>query len=258
MFDRLFPSAVRELRSELTSRPAIVGMIAVGVILGISGPFDTLRVLPAVPRVLYWIIVVFVTYSVGTVVSTIVHQALKHRANWFQTVIAICANGTVLTAVLTLLNLLAFGIWPNTFGELLERLWVVTLISGVIEVGGHLLRNSQSSEAKKAVPLLDRLPVHKRGPLIALNAEDHYVRVTTTKGEELVLMRLSDAVKEVGDTSGLQIHRSHWVATDQIKEVNRSGDRGEMLLSDGGTRPISRGYMGAVREAGLLPRGRNG
>ena len=42
--------------------------------------------------------------------------------------------------------------------------------------------------------------------------EDHYVRVFTDAGESLILLRLSDAMAEVRDVPGLQIHRSHWVA----------------------------------------------
>ena len=74
----------------------------------------------------------------------------------------------------------------------------------------------------------------------------------------MLLMRLSDAINEVGATDGLQIHRSHWVAMDQISDVRRINDRGEVTLSSGDTRPISRGYMNAARDAGLVPRGRNG
>ncbi len=47
--------------------------------------------------------------------------------------------------------------------------------------------------------ILSRLPVDRRGPLVALSAEDHYVRVTTAAGETLVLMRLGDAMREAAD-----------------------------------------------------------
>ncbi len=104
------------------------------------------------------------------------------------------------------------------------------------------------------MPTIPRAP-QKRGALIALSAEDHYVRVTTTAGTELVLMRLADAMAEISQTQGLQVHRSHWVALDQVVKVIRIGGRGELTLSDGSTRPISRGFMPAVRAAGLLPKG---
>jgi DNA-binding LytR/AlgR family response regulator len=59
----------------------------------------------------------------------------------------------------------------------------------------------------------------KREPLVTLSAEDHYVRLTTTNGTKLLLIRLSDAIKEIGDMRGMQIHRSHWIVMDQIQKV---------------------------------------
>lgn len=254
--DRLSPSALRKWRDDLTKRPVVIGMLAMGMLLGISGPFDTLRLLPALPRILYWITVVVLTFATGSLVNTIVHAALRKRSSWLRLVMSTCAIGIAVTAVLSLLNLIVFGIWYATWAELLRQLGIVTLISGVIETCGFALRSETVPETATPAALLERLPLDKRGKLVALSGEDHYVRVTTTKGSELVLMRLSDAVKEAGDMPGLQIHRSHWVALDQIEQVNRTGDRGEVILSDGITRPISRGYMPAVRKAGLLPRTR--
>lgn len=233
-------------------------MLALGVILGISGPFDTLRLLPALPRMLYWVTVVVLTFATGNLMATLVHTALKARPIWVVLAASTCAIGLAVTAVLAVLNLLAFGLWYDGWQGFVTQLGTVMLIAAVVELCGFALRNEPPQPAATAttIALLDRLPLDKRGPLVALSAEDHYVRVTTTKGTELLLMRLSDAIKEVGEQAGLQTHRSHWVALDQIKKVNRINDRGEATLSDGTTRPISRGYMPAVRAAGLLPRGR--
>jgi len=254
--DRLFPSALREVRTDLTKRPAIVGMLALGVILGISGPFGTIDAMSAGSRTLYWITVVVLTYGIGSFISTVIHALLGRQPVFLAMVLSTCVLGLSLTAVLTAINLVAFGMWYETWAEFLVQLGQVTLISAVVETCTYLLRSDTKATAPETTPLLNRLALDKRGALIALGAEDHYVRVTTSKGEELVLMRLSDAVQEVGSTEGLQIHRSHWIALDQIKNVTRKGDRGQVTLSDQTTRPISRGYMSAVRAAGLLPQGR--
>ncbi len=145
---------------------------------------------------------------------------------------------------------------PATFVQLLELFGVVTLIAGVVEIGSFMLRADPGTGATGPPAILARLLLEKRGALIALSAEDHYVRVITTAGTELVLMRLADAMAEVGQTQGLQVHQSHWVALDQFVKVIRIGDRGELTLSDSSTLPISRGFMPAVRAAGLLPKGR--
>ena len=101
--------------------------------------------------------------------------------------------------------------------------------------------------------LLDRLPIEKRGVLMSLSAEDHYTRVRTSHGEELLLMRLTDAIREAAPTPGLQVHRSHWVAVGAVAQVTRGKDRATIHLTGGAEVPASRSYLPALREAGLLP-----
>jgi len=110
----------------------------------------------------------------------------------------------------------------------------------------------------KPARILSRLPFEKRGDLVAMTVEDHYVRVTTTKGHEMILIRLTDAIAEVGDVAGLQVHRSHWVALNHIAQVDRDKDRARLTLSNGASVPVSRTYMPQLRQAGLLQGGRNG
>ncbi|KTE11438.1 hypothetical protein ATE71_11760 [Sphingopyxis sp. H115] len=50
------------------------------------------------------------------------------------------------------------------------------------------------------------------GPVGALKGEDHYVRVIGTRSEELILMRMRDAIARLDNADGLRIHRSWWVA----------------------------------------------
>lgn len=251
--NRLFPTTLREVRTDLSKRPVVVGVLALGLILGISGPFNTLDLLPAGPRIVYWLAVVALTFATGSVVSALAHSALDRRLGWFSYVLSTLAIGVSVNAVLSLVNLFAFGVWFDEWSAFFNQLSIVTLISGVVEFSNLAVRKGHTAKPDDAPLLLDRLPFEKRGDIVALSAEDHYVCIATTKGTELVLMRLSDAVKEVGETNGLQIHRSHWVAINQVKKVKRIGERAEVQLSDGSTRPISRGYMNAARSAGLLP-----
>ena len=256
MTDGIFPSALRELRSGLSKRPVIVGVLALGVLLGISGPFDTLRILPMAPlRIVYWVIVVALTFATGNFASVLVHKAMKYRPKWLNILLSTCVIGIVVTIVLSVLNLIVFGIWPSTWVEVLNQFVIVTLISAVVEIGSFALGTGSQTQSENAVALMQRLPWEKRGPLVSLSAEDHYVRVTTTNGTKLLLIRLLDAIKEVGDTRGMQIHRSHWVALDQIQKVERSGDRGKVTMKDESSCPISRKYMPDLRAAGMLPNG---
>ncbi len=91
--------------------------------------------------------------------------------------------------------------------------------------------------------LLDRLPTDKRGPIIRLEVQDHYVLVVTTRGREMVLMRLTDAMREVNPLEGCQVHRSHWVAREGIVKVLRgSGKNGRTTITtiDNVEIPVSR------------------
>ena len=87
-----------------------------------------------------------------------------------------------------------------------------------------------------------------------MSVQDHYVEVTTTAGSSLLLMRLSDAMRETGDVEGLQVHRSHWVARAHVTAAKREGDKAILTLSDGRNLPASRSHIKALKEIGILPR----
>ncbi|MDF2231547.1 LytTR family DNA-binding domain-containing protein [Albimonas sp. CAU 1670] len=103
-----------------------------------------------------------------------------------------------------------------------------------------------------APALLRRLPHRKRGALLRLSMSDHYVGVATEHGEEMLLMRLSDAIAETAPEEGLKVHRSHWVARRAVRSVEREGDRATLVLTNGERVPVSRTRMRALRDAGWL------
>ena len=65
-------------------------------------------------------------------------------------------------------------------------------------------------------------------------------------------MRLGDAMREVGETRGVQVHRSHWVAIEAVTRVTRVGGKVTVELSNGTAVPVSRGYLPGVKAAGLV------
>lgn len=90
------------------------------------------------------------------------------------------------------------------------------------------------------------------GPILALRAEDHYVRVIGETGSALLLMRLADAIGEMGAVEGSRVHRSWWVARAAVLRLEPSGRRAVLHLANGETAPVSRDNLAAVRAA--LPR----
>ncbi len=126
-------------------------------------------------------------------------------------------------------------------------------VNAISEIVGASLRPTPvGTSATKPPPILERLPLPQRGKLLALSVADHYVDVKTDRGTSLLLMRLSDAIKETAGAPGVQIHRSHWVALDAVKAVSRASGKIVVELETGDKLPVSRGYLAAAREAGLV------
>lgn len=109
-------------------------------------------------------------------------------------------------------------------------------------------------QIKPATPpeFVKKLTVGLPTKILALQAEDHYLRVHTDRNNELIRYRFSDALEDVKHLPGLQVHRSFWINTAAIDYIRRSGRSYEIVLSDGLEVPVSRSYRYAVKEAGLL------
>ncbi|MFC6584141.1 LytTR family DNA-binding domain-containing protein [Sulfitobacter aestuariivivens] len=100
-------------------------------------------------------------------------------------------------------------------------------------------------------PFHKRLPRSEDGPedIVSLSMQDHYVEVVTTQGEHLILIRMRDAIQELADLEGLQIHRSHWVARAHLQELRSKGHRTWVRLSDGRELSVSKTYLPDVEKA---------
>ncbi len=251
MNDTRLHSALREWRRHVTHPVALTSLAGVAAVLTLVGPFGTEALLRFGPRLLYWLIIVSATYMIGFLAGELLWPRLRRVPRIAGVGIVGVAAGIEAMLAIYVINLAAFGPW-------LDPDDIVPFAATVIGIAVIVTIVLQTAEAHLQGPvapvrpaLLDRLPPDKRGPLVALSVEDHYVRVRTTKGEEMLLMRLSDAIREVG-TAGLQVHRSHWVATDQVKSAIRQGDRAVLQMRHGGDIPVSRRHISAIKEAGLL------
>jgi len=98
---------------------------------------------------------------------------------------------------------------------------------------------------------LARMPAKLAGAeLWAVEAEDHYLRLRTSLGQDLILMRLSDAIGELEGIEGARTHRSWWVAKAAVRGVERDDGRATLVLPDGAEAPVSRAYARVLRTAG--------
>jgi len=78
-----------------------------------------------------------------------------------------------------------------------------------------------------------------QGQVLAVQAQEHYVRVITSGGALTTLYRFGDALRELESLPGLQVHRSFWVADAGVAAL-KSGQRGlRIVLRNGEQVPVS-------------------
>ena len=244
--------ALRELRREMSSAKLWAALGGAVLILALSGPFDTADFLSLPGRLLYWGVLVLACYVAGAWLNLALTPRL-HRGTglWPARLLTGLAIGGVTVLLVTALNFAAIGYLPESLAAFARMAGLILPIAVVVNL---LLSLIDHGETKEEAPpaLLARLPFEKRGALQALSAEDHYVRVRTSKGEELILLRLADAISETGRTPGAQVHRSHWVAWEAVARVRRDGDRAILTLRDQSEIPVSRSNIAKLRAAGFL------
>lgn len=253
MKEGLTQLTLRQMRAQFSQPGLWAALVGVGVILALAGAFGTGGILRPFGLGLYWICVVIVTFAAGSLVSIALGQILGPRPLPLRIAVIGCAIGAVVCVILIALNTLLFGPFLEDWRAALT--FCASVFASAIVVSGVLeFVSSRTAPAPAESPaLLDRLPFEKRGPLVALSVEDHYVRIRTTRGEEMVLLRLADAMREAGE-GGLQVHRSHWVARAQITAARREGDRAILTMSTGQEIPVSRRYVPTLKDEGLLSR----
>jgi hypothetical protein len=228
----------------------------VAVILAISGGFgaggSTL-----VSRVIYWLALVALGATAGVLLGAYVVPS-----DWFSkrpilswSVIVVALSPPMILAVAFVQSVIV----PCAFD--LALLWKVgpstIATTAALCALSFLIRNRDPVVTHAAAPnappprFRDRLPAKLVGAdLWAVEAEDHYLRLHTSLGSDLILMRLGDAIAELEGIEGARTHRSWWVARDAVRRVERDDGRALLHLPDGTAAPVSRAYSKALRAAG--------
>lgn len=255
--DPLVAHLKRELTLLFGSARNFSLLALVALLAGISGPFGTYEALSTPERFLFWALVVIGTAGAGHGTASAVELVL-HRWGW-STISRLLAAST-LTALpvvcVVVLVLLGFGFRPD--GEDLVVLYAqCAAVVGSVTFIGFLAGSPGEQPKKSSTPkLMKRLPLDRRGRLIRLAAQDHYVEVVTTNGRTLVSMRFCDAIAQTSPEPGLQVHRSHWVALHAVSARCRAKNRAGLRLCDDSIIPIGRKFSSVVRQTGLSEAGR--
>jgi hypothetical protein len=252
------PAAVDASRPGPITRRIVLRILAVatGVALFFSllGPFDG-GLAPVLKRTATYLVFGWVGSMLGLCSTRLLGRWRLWRGFW----LAGLATGLIMmppmSAVVWLGVTVSNGHAPP-LAELPHLLWQTTLICvGMSYLAVLFSRRAQAAAAPVPQPVkfLERLPLKLRGAEVwAVEAEDHYLRLHTSKGQDLILLRLADAVTELAGIEGAQVHRSWWVARDAIHDAKRGDGRATLTLKDGAEVPVSRTYARLLRERGWI------
>ncbi len=248
----------------VTARPVTLGLArglgvaaAAGGVLAFSGAFGTVEA-PLWMRLAYWVPVMLAGALWGQLCSWLVQRWIDLDEKPWLTVAALTLSisGPVSVLVWLVTGLVFDGhVYPlRALPLMIGPVALITMTMSAINVFLAKAQPVQTHAAPVgAAPARfpDRLPPKLRGAAIrAVQAEDHYLRIHTDRGSDLILMRLSDALDELEGLEGAQTHRSWWVARDAVRDVSRGDGRATLALEGGVTAPVSRRYAKALRDAG--------
>jgi hypothetical protein len=230
-------------------------LAGLGLVMAAIGPYRTLDI-PDLLRTAYWLVAVIGAGLTGILVDI----ALGRRIGGFWTRIA--AVSLVMTPPVTLfiyaLNASMLGL-PNRPWLLPQLAWqVLVVVLLIMTLRALMWRRIVETRTIVMPPLPEaerefrlRLSAKRRtAKLIAIEAEDHYVRVHTHTGSELVSMRFSEAIEELAQAHGYRLHRSWWVSAEAIENVRWKRGTGEARLTGGLVAPVSRSCAGTLKQAG--------
>ncbi|MEP2979737.1 MAG: LytTR family DNA-binding domain-containing protein [Lentilitoribacter sp.] len=255
--DTVFQLTLRQMQAQFTE-PKFYGYIGVAVlILTLSGPFGTLEHYNFLERFAYWAILTPATYILASGVATYVTVALKRKNinDWFSYILGGSAAGVIVGMFVWLFGVFLEQSFSQSFAGLLKVMTFtmpitigVTMLFKLSEKNDKNTSGEYSEENLADTRFFERIPKSLGRDLISLNSQDHYVKVTTSFGSDLILMRLSDAVVELKDHDGVQPHRSWWVSKNHIASIKVVAGKKMLELKNGDLIPVSRANLKNVTE----------
>ena len=257
MSDERKPQGLRGWR-RLAAEVAILA--AMGAFLGAIGPFGS-EDFPVARRFAYWINNLVGGGLIGIVIDQFVGRWLQ--SPWRRVVLV----SLLMTPLVTLFVLASSGVMLRVTPHLddyVALLWQVLVIALPAMAARELVWRKPEPRVETRTIVVPPLPEaeaafrrrlsakRRTARLIAVEAYDHYLRVHTDQGEELITLRFADALEELALAHGYRTHRSWWVAANAIEVVSWRRGVGEARLACGLVAPVSRGQAPVLKEAGWL------
>jgi LytTr DNA-binding domain len=232
-----------------------LGFAAVlGVLFGVAGPFGSY--LNAAPLRIFDYVAMMLAGTVlaGFLIPLQLRAGLKLGLPRLF-VLAVSIATTALPIALSS-AMAAHSLWPAHVANFGAADWYfqALLVEGSV-VGLWLVFETARhawGTAAPAGPKPMTSAVRHGGAAICLQMEDNYVRVHRDSGSSLELMPLHEAIKRYGQTEGLQVHRSWWVAAAAVQGAERDLRNWRLRLANGLRVPVARNRIAAVRAKGWI------
>ena len=248
--------AKREWR-ELGNWRGPLSAVAIGLLLGVMGPFGSQTGLTTTVKYAFWMILALAGFTAVVAVERLLPPRAPGRSRAIRIVVVAAVSAVPMTFVV------AWAIGFVRPGRSFSPVQLLALFPYVALIQLLIARiTSPDAPSPAASPaglpvsppqyppeFVAKLPPALRRDIIALEAEDHYVRVHTLHGSALVLMRLTDAAVLIDPRLGIRVHRSWWVAKDGVRALEGKPGRAIARLVDDREVPISRSHWPAARKA---------
>jgi hypothetical protein len=240
--------------------------IAVGLLLGFAGPFGSYPAFPTATRYLFWLGLT-AAGAVAAVAAEAVLPVSRLRPAAIRIGTVALGSAVPMTFVVAwTLSLVQPGRFfaPQQLPALFACVAAVQLLvvfattitappADNAEAPGRAPAPAEAKTETEAVPaafpsaLLSRLPQEIGSDIIALETEDHYLRVHAVAGTALILMRMADAVALLDPRLGAQVHRRWWVAQAAVAGMRTEGQKLFLCLIDRSLVPVGRTFSAAAR-----------
>jgi len=229
---------------------------AIGVFLGLLGPFGSFLNGPFWSLLAYWVALSWLGFAVFGGGTALILRRLGARP------LAWAALGLFVLAASVPFGLMSWTfattLWPRLrhVPGLTPLVWYLEglAITAPQVAAFVLIRRRRARPARAAPPPAPGLLGAAPSEVLCLQMEDHYVRVHTARGSSLVLATFGQAIAALGGAPGLQVHRSWWVAERAVAGAVADGRKLRLTLTNGLSAPVARSAVAAVRQAGWLER----
>jgi len=273
--------SIRSAAWRLNSSKRIALILLTVLITVVAGPFFTLSLLSPVERLIYWGAAVPLAFFTALFIVEFLAPLLREARSWQGVAAKTTAMGVLYTPFIygwTNVMVPPFDGTSIAFGRFLRD---VILISLAVFVTLEIFMTRRAAKALAqdcladpepepvAVPdntevadlpatpviprsrLLRRIDADDPGPILRLEALDHFVTVVTDTGQYHLRMRFADAIDEMDGVEGVRTHRSHWVTRAAILGTERENRRLFVHVACGARVPVSRKYLPDVEALGL-------